>query len=48
MDHNINPTQSPLFGNTGGLLVGQAIPAPPFNRSDFWAHGVNFGLEFRF
>jgi hypothetical protein len=31
-----------------GALVGPANPAPLFNRSDFWAQGVNFGLEFRF
>src|ERR1019366_5169536 len=33
IDHNVNPTQSTLFG--GGALVGQASPAPLFNRTDF-------------
>jgi hypothetical protein len=46
IDRNINPSQSPIFG--GGALVGQAAPAPLFNHSDFWAHGVNFGLEVRY
>ena len=23
-------------------------PAPVFERTDFWAHGLNFGLELRF
>ncbi len=46
IDRNINQSQSPIFG--GGALVGQASPTPLFNRTDFWAHGVNFGLEFRY
>jgi hypothetical protein len=32
----------------GGALVGPARPAPRFESSDFWAHGVTFGLELRF
>jgi hypothetical protein len=31
-----------------GALVGVARPAPRFNLSDFWAQGVNFGLELRY
>ena len=27
--------------------VGPAVPAPQFNRSEFWAQGVNFGVEVR-
>ncbi|MBI3408029.1 MAG: BBP7 family outer membrane beta-barrel protein [Planctomycetes bacterium] len=46
IDRNINPSQSPIFGN--GALVGQASPTALFNRSDFWAQGVSFGLEFRY
>jgi len=30
------------------MLTGPANPAPQFNRTDFFAHGVSFGLEFRF
>jgi Putative beta barrel porin-7 (BBP7) len=46
MDHNINPTQHPVFG--AGALSGPAIPGPQFNRTDFWAQGVNIGFEFRY
>ncbi len=46
IDRNINQSQSPIFGN--GVLVGQAAPVALFNRTDFWAYGVNFGLEFRY
>lgn len=46
IDRNINQSQSPIFG--GGTLVGQAAPLPFFNRSDFWAQGVSFGLELRY
>jgi hypothetical protein len=48
MDRNINTTQSTVLGTTGGVLQGPASPTPLFNRTDFWAQGVTFGLEFRF
>lgn len=32
----------------GGPLVGPARPAPRFETTDFWAQGVNFGVEFRY
>ena len=46
IDRNVNLTQSPLLspGGTGG----PASPGPMFNRSDFWAQGLNLGLELRF
>jgi len=46
IDRNINPTQSPVFAQ--GKLVGTPAPQPLFNRSEFWAQGVTFGLEFRY
>ena len=46
IDRNINASQSPIFG--GGALLGQPSPSPLFNRTDFWAHGANVGLEFRY
>jgi hypothetical protein len=46
IDPMVNPSQSPIFG--GGALVGPARPAPLFQRSDFFAHGVSFALECRF
>ena len=46
VDRNINLSQSAVFGS--GALTGPAYPMPLFNRSDFWAQGLNAGLEFRF
>jgi hypothetical protein len=43
IDPNLNPTQFPGAGFNGALL-----PAPLFNRSDFFAHGVSFGLTFAY
>ncbi len=49
INRRVNLTQNAVLGPTGtGTLVGPAQPAPLFNRSSFWAHGVNVGLEFRF
>jgi Putative beta barrel porin-7 (BBP7) len=46
VDHNINLSQSVVLGN--GVLSGPASPAPLFNRTDFWAQGMTFGVEFRY
>jgi Putative beta barrel porin-7 (BBP7) len=46
IDRNVNLSQSSIYGN--GALMGQAFPAAQFSRSDFWAQGVTFGLEFKF
>lgn len=43
VDFSVNPTQF-----SGGELVGEARPAFSFHDSDFWAQGLNFGLECRF
>jgi len=43
IDRSINPSQV-----QGGTLVGPAQPAPQFNQTGFWAHGVTFGLELRY
>jgi hypothetical protein len=48
VDHRINPTQSLSVNGTGSQLVGPAVPAFSFQRSDFWAQGINLGLGFRF
>jgi len=32
----------------GGVLIGPNNPAPLFNRTDFFAYGLSFGLEFKF
>jgi hypothetical protein len=46
IDPQVNPSQSAISGF--GQLVGPARPAPLFNRTDFWAQGLEFGLEFRY
>ncbi len=38
---DINPTQL-------STLTGLARPNPPFSTTDFWAQGMNFGLEYHF
>lgn len=48
--------RSQLPGNTPGIVsppgstarLGQLHPVYAFHGTDFWAHGVNFGLEFRY
>lgn len=48
IDRVINTTQFALFNGLPANLVG--IPRPAFfpNTSDFWAQGINFGLELNF
>lgn len=52
IDRNINPNLIPLLAATqppngrGGATP--AVPAPQLRDTDFWAHGVSFGLEFRY
>lgn len=47
IDRVINLTQaSPNIGGQGALN-GAARPAPLATTSDFWAHGISFGLEYR-
>ncbi|MEK6260166.1 MAG: BBP7 family outer membrane beta-barrel protein [Planctomycetota bacterium] len=46
IDFTVNPTQLPTPAGPG-VLVGPARPAFAFNDTDFWAHGLNLGLEFR-
>lgn len=46
IDLAINPTQLPTADGPG-RLVGPARPAFAFQDTDFWAHGISAGLEFR-
>ncbi len=49
INHHVNLSQNAVLDPNGlGKLVGPAQPAPLFNRSDFWAQGISFGLEFRY
>jgi hypothetical protein len=43
IDLTVNPSQVPPH-----TLVGAPRPAFAFQGSDFWAQGLDFGLEFRF
>ncbi len=44
IDREVDFSQSVVFG-TG---TPAALPSPLVNRSDFWAQGVSFGIEFRY
>lgn len=46
IDPAVNVSQSVPLGV--GTLIGPASPAPIFDRTDFIAHGVSFGLELRY
>jgi hypothetical protein len=47
IDRTVNPTQIPgPLGNS--VLVGPARPTFAFRGTDFWAQGINFGLEFSY
>jgi hypothetical protein len=49
VDRSVNLTQAgagaPFNSYNAPPVVGQASPAPQFNQSSFWAHGVNFGIQ---
>ncbi len=47
IDRVINTTQLPTSAGPG-TLVGAARPAFALHESDFWAQGVDFGIEFRY
>lgn len=52
IDRALNLTQNPTtvgaaVGATG-VLVGDPRPAPLFNKTDFFAQGVSFGVEVRY
>jgi hypothetical protein len=49
IDRTVNPTQSPSFGGPVPTnLVGAARPRFRFEGSDFWAHGLNFGVVLQY
>jgi hypothetical protein len=49
IDPVINPSQSPAISYTfPGNLVGTPRPEPSVHTTDFWAQGLNLGLEFRY
>jgi hypothetical protein len=46
IDRGLNLSQSPVFGT--GTLVGATRPQPLSNSTDYFVHGLNFGLEVRY
>jgi hypothetical protein len=44
IDPVVNPTQLPTIAGPG-TLVGPARPAFAFQETDFWAQGLNLGME---
>jgi hypothetical protein len=44
----VNDTRVPQSPNFRQTPTGPLAPLPPFQRTDFWAQGLNWGLEFRF
>ncbi len=49
IDRGINPVQAPaITGVPDAAFSGPARPAALFRTTDFWAHGLNVGLELRF
>ena len=47
IDPVINVSQFPIRSGDGPL-VGRARPAPKLHGTDFWAQGLNFGMELRY
>ncbi len=47
IDFGVNPSQLPSTAGPG-QLAGPARPIFNFRDNEFWAHGVNFGLEYRY
>jgi hypothetical protein len=47
IDPVVNVSQFPLR-SANGPLVGPARPALPLDRTDFWAQGLNVGLELKY
>lgn len=47
IDPVVNETQFPILSGNGPL-VGPARPSFHFDGADFWAQGLNFGLEIRY
>jgi hypothetical protein len=47
IDPVVNVTQFPILSGSGPLR-GPARPAFNFDGNDFWAQGLNLGLELRY
>jgi hypothetical protein len=47
IDRGLDVTRIPNFGVPANPLP-QPRPAVPFKETDYWAQGINIGLEFRY
>ena len=47
IDYSLNPTRIPVNRSVGGPF-GAAQPSFAFHETDFWAQGIQFGMEFRY
>jgi len=49
IDRSLDEAQIPNFDTLGpGSPSTLGRPAVPFRQSDFWAQGLNLGVEFRY
>jgi hypothetical protein len=48
IDRVLNPAQVPILNPAGGPLTGAARPQASIQHTDFWAHGLSIGMEFRY
>lgn len=48
IDTGVNPTRIPRNIATGAVPAGPLRPAFGFRDTDYWAQGLNFGLELRY
>jgi hypothetical protein len=49
IDRALNPSQFPaITGVPSTAVVGAPRPAPQVNTTDFWAQGINFGIQLTF
>jgi Putative beta barrel porin-7 (BBP7) len=48
LDHQVDLTQSPFFGGPGASSANSTNPAQMFNSTNFWAQGINAGIQISF
>ena len=48
IDTNIDPNQGPQFGTAVPPAGLKPAPPQPLRMSDYWAQGVNLGLDYKF
>lgn len=48
IDRGLDVTRIPNFPVPGTAPLPQPRPTVPFRGTDYWAQGINFGLEFRY